>query len=90
MRTAVHVTRIGKMRNAYKLMFENPEGKRLIRKPRRYWLLLRGGIIHSVPCKCDHFMVHCPHLSYNHSRFTHQSSLLWFAADTPRSESVRN
>jgi len=43
-----------------------------------YWLLLRGGIVQSVPCNCDHFLICCaPHLSYNHSRFIHQSSLLW-------------
>jgi hypothetical protein len=45
---------------------------------RRYLLLLRGGIVQSVPCNCDHFLVYCaPHLSYNHSRFIHQSSLFW-------------
>jgi hypothetical protein len=30
------------------------------------------------PNKCDHFLIYCaPHLSSNHFRFIHQSSLLW-------------
>lgn len=42
------------------------------------WLLLRGGIIPSVPCNCGHFPIcWARHLSSNHSRFVHQSSLLW-------------
>jgi hypothetical protein len=42
------------------------------------WLLLRGGIIQSVPCNCDHFLIYyAPYLSSNHSRFIHQSSLFW-------------
>jgi hypothetical protein len=44
-----------------------------------YWLLLRDGIVQSVLCNYDHFLVYCaPHLSSNHSRFVHQGSLLWF------------
>jgi hypothetical protein len=43
-----------------------------------YWLLLQGGILQSVPCSLDHFLVCCdPHLGYYHSRFIHQSSQLW-------------
>jgi hypothetical protein len=43
-----------------------------------YWLLLLGGIIQSVPCNCDHLLIYCaPCLRSNHSRFIHQSSLLW-------------
>jgi hypothetical protein len=42
-----------------------------------YWLLLRSGIVQSVPCNCDHFLIYCaPGLSSNHSQFIHQSSLL--------------
>jgi hypothetical protein len=42
------------------------------------WLLLRGGIIQSVPYNCDHFLIYCAHhLSSNNSRFMHQNSLLW-------------
>jgi hypothetical protein len=41
-------------------------------------LLLWSGIAQSVPCNCDHFLIHCnSHLSYNHSQFIHQRSLLW-------------
>jgi hypothetical protein len=40
--------------------------------------VLRCGIIQSVPCNCNYFLIYCvPHLSYNPSRFIHQSSLLW-------------
>jgi hypothetical protein len=43
-----------------------------------YWLLLWGGIIQCVPCNCDNVLVCCaPHLSFSHSRFIYQSSLLW-------------
>jgi hypothetical protein len=42
-----------------------------------YWLLLRGGIVQSVPCNCEHLMIYsAPHLNSNHSWFIHQSSLL--------------
>jgi hypothetical protein len=40
-------------------------------------LLLKGGIVQSVPCNCDHFLIYCvPHLSTDHSQFNHHSSLL--------------
>jgi hypothetical protein len=44
-----------------------------------YWLLVRGGIVQSVPCTCDHILIYCcaPHPSSNLSWFVHQSSLLW-------------
>jgi hypothetical protein len=43
------------------------------------WLMLGGGTVQIVPCKWDHFLIYwVPHLSYNHSWFIHQSSLLWF------------
>jgi hypothetical protein len=43
-----------------------------------YWLPLRGDYRTKRPTHCDHFLIYCaPHLSYNHSRFTHQTSLLW-------------
>jgi hypothetical protein len=50
-----------------------------------FWLLLRGSIVHSVPCTATIFssIVH-PHLSSNHSWFIHQGSLV--IAVTPSSE----
>jgi hypothetical protein len=43
-----------------------------------YWLLLRGGIVQSISCNCDHFVIYyTPHLSSNHSRFIHLTSVLW-------------
>jgi hypothetical protein len=42
-----------------------------------YWLQLWGGIVQSVPCNWDHFLIYCDlQLSCNNSRFIHQSSLL--------------
>jgi hypothetical protein len=42
-----------------------------------YWLLLRGGIVQSVPCNCDYFLIYSAHhLIYNHCPFILQSSLL--------------
>jgi hypothetical protein len=44
---------------------------------RPYWLLLHGGIVKSVLCNCDCFLIYCePHMSSNNSLFIHQSSLL--------------
>jgi hypothetical protein len=44
----------------------------------RYWLLLRAGIVRSVPCNCSHFLIYyAPYLSSRHSRSIHQSSLFW-------------
>jgi hypothetical protein len=40
----------------------------------RYWLLLRGGIVQSVPCNCNYFLIYC---ASNHSRIIQQSSLFW-------------
>jgi hypothetical protein len=38
--------------------------------------MLRGGIVQSVPCNCDNFLIYfAPHLSSNHSRFIHQTFL---------------
>jgi hypothetical protein len=49
------------------------------RKDAGYWLLLWGGIVQNAPCNCVHFLIYCaPNLCSNHSRFIHQSSLLWF------------
>jgi hypothetical protein len=40
--------------------------------------MLRCGIVHSVPCNCDHLLIYCaPHVSSNHSQFIHRSSLRW-------------
>jgi hypothetical protein len=42
------------------------------------WLLLRSGIVKSVPQNCYHFIMCCAsRLSSNHSWFIHQISLLW-------------
>jgi hypothetical protein len=38
MRWACHVARMGEKRNAYRLLVENPEGKRPLRRPRRRWV----------------------------------------------------
>jgi hypothetical protein len=38
MRWAGHVARIGEKRNAYRLLVENPDGKRPLRRPRRRWV----------------------------------------------------
>jgi hypothetical protein len=38
MRWAGHVTRMGEMRNAYKLLVGKPEGERPLGRPRRRWL----------------------------------------------------
>jgi hypothetical protein len=38
MRWAGHVTRIGKKRNAYRLLVGKPEGKRPLGRPRRRWV----------------------------------------------------
>jgi hypothetical protein len=49
------------------------------------WLLLRGSIVQSVPCTSVIFWsILLPLISYNHSWFFHQSSLV--AAETPDSE----
>jgi hypothetical protein len=40
--------------------------------------MLRGGIVKSVPCNCDNFLIYfATHLSSNHSRFIHQTFLPW-------------
>jgi hypothetical protein len=44
------------------------------------WLLVTVTIVHSVPCRCGHFLIYFAiHLtmSSNHSQFIHQSYLLW-------------
>jgi hypothetical protein len=38
MRWAGHVARIGEKRNAYRILVGKPEGKRLLRTPRRRWV----------------------------------------------------
>jgi hypothetical protein len=38
MRLAVHVTRMGEKRNAYRLLVGKPEGKRPLGRPRRRWV----------------------------------------------------
>jgi hypothetical protein len=38
MRWAGHVARMGKKRNAYRILMRNPEGKRPVRRPRRRWV----------------------------------------------------
>jgi hypothetical protein len=53
-----------------------------------YWLLLRGGIVQSVPCTAAIFWsILRPHLTSNHSWFIHQRSL---AKQTPCSGTGRN
>jgi len=37
MRWAGHVTRMGEIRNSYKILIEKPEGKRPLWRPRRRW-----------------------------------------------------
>jgi len=37
MRWAGHVARMGKKRNAYRILVENPEGKRPLGRPRWSW-----------------------------------------------------
>jgi hypothetical protein len=38
MRWAGHVARMGKTRNAYRILVGKPEGKRLLGRPRRRWV----------------------------------------------------
>jgi hypothetical protein len=38
MRWAGHVARMGKKRNAYRILMENPDGKRSLGRPRRRWV----------------------------------------------------
>jgi hypothetical protein len=38
MRWAGHIARIGKQRNAYRLLVGKPEGRRPLRRPRRRWV----------------------------------------------------
>jgi hypothetical protein len=38
MRWAGHVSRMGEKRNVYSLLVGKPEGKRLLRRPRRTWM----------------------------------------------------
>jgi hypothetical protein len=38
MRWVGHVARMGEKRNAYRLLVENPEGKRPLGRPRRKWV----------------------------------------------------
>jgi hypothetical protein len=38
MRWTGHVARMGKKRNAYRLLVGKPEGKRLLGRPRRRWV----------------------------------------------------
>jgi hypothetical protein len=38
MRWAGHVARMGKKRNAYRILVGNPEGKRPLGRPRRRWV----------------------------------------------------
>jgi hypothetical protein len=39
MRWAGHVARMGEMRNAYRILVGKPEGKRLLGRPRRIWVI---------------------------------------------------
>jgi hypothetical protein len=45
MRWAGHVARMGEKRNAYRLLVGKPEGKRLLGRPRRTWLIILGWIL---------------------------------------------
>jgi hypothetical protein len=55
-----------------------------------YWLLLPGGIIRSVPCSCNHFLICCAsHICSNHSQFILQSFPPWLQ-QRPCSEAGRN
>jgi hypothetical protein len=38
MRWAGHVARMGEMRNAYRILVGNPEGKRTLGRPKRRWV----------------------------------------------------
>jgi hypothetical protein len=38
MRWAGHVARIGELRNGYKILVGNPEGKKPLGRPRRRWV----------------------------------------------------
>jgi hypothetical protein len=38
MRWAGHVSRMGEKRNAYRILMEEPEGKRLMGRTRRRWV----------------------------------------------------
>jgi hypothetical protein len=38
MEWAEHVARMGEMRNAYRILVGNPDGKRQLRRPRRGWV----------------------------------------------------
>jgi hypothetical protein len=59
---------------------------RAVWKPGYYWLLLRSGMLQSVPCtEASFWSLMCPLLSSNHSWFIRQNALL--AAETPSSES---
>jgi hypothetical protein len=66
------------------LLLFNSEGVNVLRLGLD-WLLLRGGLIQSVPCDRDHFSsVVRSHLSSNHFRFIYQRSLV--VAETPSSD----
>jgi hypothetical protein len=43
MRWEEHVARMGKKRNAYRLLVEKPEGKRPLGRPRRSWMKKKKG-----------------------------------------------
>jgi hypothetical protein len=45
MRWAGHVARIGRKRNAYRLLVGKPEGKIPLRRPKRRWVDNRGWIL---------------------------------------------
>jgi hypothetical protein len=56
-----------------------------------YSLLLRGGIIQSIPYTAVIlWSIVSPNLSFNYSWFIHQSSLAKIPAETPRSAAGRN
>jgi hypothetical protein len=38
MRWAWHIARVGEKRNAYRILVGKPEGKRLLERPRRWWV----------------------------------------------------
>jgi hypothetical protein len=42
MRWAAHVARMGRKRNAYRLLIGKPEGRRPLGKPRRRWWIILG------------------------------------------------
>jgi hypothetical protein len=60
-------------------------------KPRgNYWLLSRGGIIQSVPCNCDHFVIYRTiHLEFYSFPIHPPECSALVAAETPSREAGR-